>query len=220
LTARLRGKDAEGAVKSILRWTLPVLFSAILIVEPALAFDYPLSPEAIREAYFLAKASPERQREFFEPYRHTPPIPETGPNVALIEVETPFACIVDAMSHALGGYHAPDAEKQYLGKPGQFRVHVEIFFTATYPKATDTAFTLGNFWEDFKVHLKQDAEIPSREVHGQPIYNDDTLSGYDGATIDVDYDVKKIDAAGITTVVVDTPDGQQVETTFSLNSLR
>ena len=212
------GEDAEGAVKSILRWALPVLFSAILIVEPALAFDYPLSPEAIREAYFLAKAGPEKQREFFEPYRHTPPIPESGPNVALIEVETPFACIVDAMSHAQADYHAPDAEKQYLGKPGQFRVHVEIFFTATYPKPTERVQE--NFWQDFQVHLKQEAEIPSRGVHGQAIYNDDSISGFDGATIDVDYDVKKIDAAGITTVEVDTPDGQQVETTFSLNSLR
>ncbi|MGA8767449.1 MAG: hypothetical protein WB559_10540, partial [Candidatus Acidiferrales bacterium] len=69
-------------------------------------------------------------------------------------------------------------------------------------------------------HLKQDAEIPSRSVHGKPIYDDNSLLGYDGATMDVDYDVKKIDPGAFTTIEVDTPDGQQVETTFSLNNLR
>lgn len=207
-------------MKPILRWGVPVLLATLLIAPPALSYDCPLSPEAIREAYFLAKANPDKRQKFFEPYRHTPPLPESGPNVALIEVETPFACLVDAIAQTPLSYHAQDAEKDYLGKPGQFRVHVEIFFTATYPKATDTAFTLGNFWQDFKVRLRQDAEIPSRSIHGQPIYDDDTLSGYSGATIDVDYDVAKIDNAGISTVEVDTPDGQQVETTFSLNSLR
>jgi hypothetical protein len=32
---------------------LSILLLALAIVPPALGFDYPLSPEAIREAYFL-----------------------------------------------------------------------------------------------------------------------------------------------------------------------
>jgi hypothetical protein len=207
-------------MKSTLRRVCSILLFAALIAQPALAFDYPLSPEAIREAYFLARRGLEKRNAFFEPYRHNPPLLESGPNVALIELETPFACLVDAIAQAPADYHAPDAEKDYLGKPGQFRVHVEIFFTATYPKATDSAFKLGNFWQDFQIHLKQDAEIPSRSVRGQPIFDDDTISGYSGATIDVDYDVKKINPGAPATIEVDTPDGQQVETTFSLNSLR
>ena len=140
--------------------------------------------------------------------------------MALIEVETPFACLVDAISQAPLNYYAQEAERDYLGKPGKFRVHVEIYFTPTYPKPTDTAATLGDFWRDFKIHLKQDAEIPALSVHGQPIYSEDTISGYIGATIDVDYNVKKIDAGGFTTVEVDTPDGQRVESTFDLANLR
>jgi hypothetical protein len=207
-------------MKPTARWVLFVLLPAILIAQPALAYDYPLSPEAIREAYFLARASLDKQQAFFEPYRHVLPIPKSGPHVRLIELETPFACLVDAIARAPMGYHAPDAEKDYLGKQGQFRVHVEIAFTATYPNPTDTAQALGSFWQDFHIRLKQDAEIPSRSVSGQPIYDDDTISGYSGATIDVDYDVKKINPAASTTIIVDTPDAQQFETTFALNSLR
>lgn len=207
-------------MKPILRWGLSILLLAVLIANPALAYNYPLSSEAIREAYFLAKASFDKRQAFFEPYRHNLPVPKSGAHVGLIEVETPFACIVDAIAQTPMTYHSPDAEQDYLGKPGEFRVHVEIYFTATYPKPSDTAATLRNFWQDFKIHLKQDAEIPSRSVHGKPIYDDNSLLGYDGATMDVDYDTKKIDPGAFTTIEVDTPDGQQVETTFSLNNLR
>ncbi len=68
--------------------------------------------------------------------------------------------------------------------------------------------------------MKQKAEVPSRSVHGQPIYSDDTISGYIGATIDVGYDVNKLDSGEPTTIEVDTPDGQQVEANFSFNELR
>jgi hypothetical protein len=199
---------------------LSVLLLALMAAQPALAFDYPLSPEAIREAYFLGKQSLEKRQEFFQQYKHSLPVPETGPQVGLIEVRTPFTFIADEVASAGPNYHAEDAQQEFLGKPGHFRVHVEIYFTATYPGANDTAATLGKFWEDFTIHLKQKAEIPSLKVVGEPIYSDQTISGYIGARIDVDYDVKKIDPGAATTIEVDTPDGQQVETIFDLSQLR
>ncbi|HXQ26460.1 MAG TPA: hypothetical protein VN822_08660 [Candidatus Acidoferrales bacterium] len=202
------------------RLALSILLLAATAAQPLVAFDYPLSSEAIREAYFLGTANSDKRQAFFEKYRHNLPVPKSGADVALIEVETPFVCVVDAIAQAPMNYFAQEAEQDYLGKPGKFRVHVEIYFTPTYPKPDDTAVTLGDFWRDFKIHLKQDAEIPPLSVHGQPIYSEDTISGYIGATIDVEYNVKKIDAGGFTTVEVDTPDGQQVETTFQLNNLR
>jgi hypothetical protein len=208
-------------MKAIARWSLSVLLLALMIAQPALAYNYPLSSEAIREAYFLAKENPDKRQAFFEAYRHNLPVPKTGADVALIEVETPFACLVEAIARTPMTYHAPDAQQDYLGKLGQFRVHAEIYFTATYPKATDTAASLGEFWRDFQVHLKQDAEIQPLSVHGKPIHNHHTIGGgYVGAIIDGDYDVAKIDSGAPTTIEVDTPDGQQVETTFLLNTLR
>jgi hypothetical protein len=206
-------------MKLMLRSLFPV-FLAVLIAQPALGFDCPFSSETIRDAYFLAKANPDKRQEFFERYRHNLPPPKSGANVGLIEVETPFGFLVDALTQTPMDYHTDDAEKDYLGKPGQFRVHVEIYFTDTYPKPTDTAGTLGEFWNDFHVHLKRDSEVHVRSVHGEPIYSDETISGYQGALIDVDYDVNKLDSGALTTIEVDTPDGQEVETTFSLNELR
>lgn len=202
------------------RLGLTILLLAATAAQPLAAFDYPLSSKAIREAYFLGKANLDKRQAFFEKYRHNLPPLKSGPDVALIEVETPFACLVDAISQAPLNYYAQEAERDYLGKPGKFRVHVEIYFTPTYPNPIDTAATLGDFWRDFTIHLKQDAEIPPLSVRGEPIYSEDTISGYIGAIIEAEYNVKKIDAGGFTTVEVDTPDGQQVETTFQLNNLR
>ncbi|MGA8012997.1 MAG: hypothetical protein WB949_11280, partial [Candidatus Acidiferrales bacterium] len=63
-------------MKPILRWGLSILLLAVLIANPALAYNYPLSSEAIREAYFLAKASFDKRQAFFEPYRHNLPVPK------------------------------------------------------------------------------------------------------------------------------------------------
>jgi len=202
------------------RLALPILVVALAAPPAAPAFDYPLSPESIREAYFLGKASLEKRNEFFEKYTHHLPIPKTGPNVASIAVQTPFGCVVDKVSQMSLSYHAPDAEQDFLGKPGCFRVRVEIYFTETYPDPKATAAALGEFWRNFKLHLKQSAEIQPRSVLGQPIYSDQTISGYIGAEIVAEYDVKKIDPGTSTTVSVNTPDGQDVETTFDLANLR
>jgi hypothetical protein len=202
------------------RFGLIAILWAVVVALPALAYEFPFSPEAIREAYFLGKGHAEKKDEFFKPYKHDLAIPKTGPHVGLIEVETPFMGIVNDIASRSLSYHAQETEQDYLGKPGDFRVHVEIYFTPTYPADAANTVTFGAFWNDFKVHMKQRAEIEPRSIHGQPIYDDDTISGYDGAMIDVNYDVTNIDPGALTTIVVETPDGQDVETTFDLSQLR
>lgn len=188
---------------------------------PVRAFEFPLNDEQIREAYFVGKENPDRRQASLEPYRRTFPVPETGPQVQLIEMETPFFQIADQVSKTGFDYHAPDAVQDYLGKPEQLRVHIEIYFTRTYPPQTVDVNNPGAFWEDFKVSLKQKAEISPAKNTGRPIWNDG--SGPDviiGATIDLDYDMEKIDSYSEAKVTVDTPDGQHIKTTFDLGRLQ
>ena len=44
---------------------------AFAIALPTLAYDYPLSPEAVRDAYFLGKANSAKRAEFFAKYTHS-----------------------------------------------------------------------------------------------------------------------------------------------------
>jgi hypothetical protein len=50
-------------------WARPLLLIAVLAAmaaQPMLAFDYPLSPEAIRDAYFLGHGNSDKRNFFFE----------------------------------------------------------------------------------------------------------------------------------------------------------
>ena len=206
-------------MNTIARRGLAMLLAALWIAPPVGALDYPLTSESIREAYFIGKENLDRRQEFFRAYRHPLPSP-FRPDVHRIEVETPFAVAVEALSRTPLEYHSPDAVQDYLGKPWNVRVHVEIYLTATYPRPTDTPRSLARFSNTFEVHLRQRDEIAPLGIDGAPIWDDHTLLGYRGATIDVDYDIGKIDASEPLAVEVATPDGQRVQTTFAIQDLR
>ncbi len=193
--------------------------SLALLATAALAFDNPLSSSAIRDAYFLATGNPGKRAQFFDKYTHHPPKPKSGPAISSIQVQTPFASVVQDIADRSLNVRAPDAVKQYYDKPAQFRVRVVIDFTATYPPSASTAMQLGSFWNKFHVHLRQGEEIFSRSVQGKPILSTETPSGYIGAIIVANYDPNKI-ASAPATVVVTGPDDARAETTFELSALR
>jgi hypothetical protein len=196
------------------------LLALSLIATAAVAFDSPLSSEAIRDAYFLATGDPQKRTDFFSQYTQHPAVPDEGPSISSIQIQTPFASVVqDIASNALN-YREPDVQEDFFGKPADFRVRVNVAFTATYPPSTTSAMELGDFWNDFTIHLMQSGtEISSRSVKGLPIYSDNTISGYIGAIVVADYDARKI-GSGPITVVVTGPDDARVESDFDLDSLR
>src|SRR5579863_3045049 len=104
---------------------------AVASALPALAYDYPLSDEGVREAYMLGISDAGKRDEFFAKYTQHPPLSKTGAYVEMIQLETPFAVVVEHSAKTIN-YHAPDAAEEFEGKPGVFRVHVEIDFTGSY----------------------------------------------------------------------------------------
>lgn len=197
---------------------------AIAIPAAAATYVYPLSSTDIRDAYMTAQRNDEQTAEFLLPYSHDLPMPEKGPHVAVITLATPFYQVVENSGKA--GYHSNEAEKDFLGKPMDFQVRVEIDFTATFPPAGPNQSQLiiqpvPNLWDDFKIQLEQSKEIPSTSRHVYFIYSDysPNVFGVAGAIIEEDFNAERIDA-DLTTVKVDTPDGQHVETTFNLMKLR
>jgi len=211
-----------------MRWqTLVALFVASVLALPAMAYDYPLSPEAIRDAYFLGKEDAAKRDAFFAKYTQTFPLPESGPHVASIQFETPFAVVAEHTALARPNYLAPDAATEFSGKPGVFRMHVRIYLTESYGPLTNSNDGLNHlrstdFWRDFTIRLVQGNEIRARTVRGHAIYkNGDLASGnvLAGANVDLDYDAAKI-KSDVATVEVISPEGQKITATFDLASLR
>lgn len=204
-----------------------VFLIAIGIALPALAYDYPLSSEAVREAYMLGKSDSAKRAEFFAKYTKQFPLPKTGVYVEMIQLETPFAVVVEHTAQQLN-YYAPDAAQEFEGKPGIFRVHVEIVLTESYgpmlpSMSGGTRLRSGDFWRDFKIRLIQGKEIHARTIHGNPVYvaggTDSSGAALAGANVDLEYDAAKIKSDDATVEVI-TPDGQDVKADFNIAALR
>jgi len=200
---------------TILRSCFSVLLAAISLAPPVSALDYPLSSEAIREAYFLGSGDPVKLGNFLEQYAKHYPVPKSGQYVASIRFETPYYIVAERISQPFSGYHAPDAEQEFLGKPGLCRVRVEIYYGLS---STTTAHHQTNY----NIQLKQhDKEIPiKRKWTEYMIPIDDSIPFYPGEYLTAEYSADDIDSEAPATVEVLAPDGNNVTETFDLDSLR
>jgi hypothetical protein len=193
------------------------------ITLPATAYIYPLSSADIRDAYFTGTRNDEQTADFFLEYSHAFPMPKEGPHVSAVSVATPFSQVVEQSGKA--GYHPQDAEQEFLGRPMDFLVRVQVDFTTTFPPAAQSGTLslqpIPNLWDEFKIQLEQDQKIAPKGRRVYLIYSDASpfLFGLSGAILEESYDAEKITGAPAT-VVVDTPDGQHLETSFNLAKLR
>lgn len=145
-----------------------ILMFVLVGASSVLAYDYPLSTEDIRSAYFIGNRRDVTTAEFLERYTRRFPAPGNGPQIGMIQLLSPYAQVVERAKEALD-YYPPDAVQEFLGKPGDFRLRVQIFFTPTYSavvKVKDGKITgrAASFWKDFNITLIQGVEIHAMRV--------------------------------------------------------
>jgi hypothetical protein len=139
----------------------------LLLIPSAFAFDSPLSPEAIREAYFLGQHNNQSTLSFFNPYFRVLPKPDNGPYIAEVEVYTPYVQIIEASRRRSMGYSAQQAEQDYRHHHDKLYVRVRIDFTDTYGalelyrsaksdrENSGADQPLPDFYRDFRLGLSQ-----------------------------------------------------------------
>jgi len=202
-----------------------VIFS--LIALPALAYQYPLSSSDIRNAYLLGYAKDLNTTNFFAPYTHLFPMPDSGPHVAKITLKTPYGQLVE-LGQSVFNADVQGAEEEYASKKLPLLVQVGVDLTPTYPDpstwdSTAPGFPVPDFQRDFPVQLVQhDKKIGEQSAQVYLLYSEGAFNSYEvsGAIIEYRYDPEKIDPDDEVTIIVNTPDDQDVETTFDLGHLR
>lgn len=207
--------------------SLLFLFIGLLAAQPTSAYEYPLSSGAVRDAYFLGKASAAKREAFFARYTRHLPLPRSGPYISLIRVETPFAFVVERTERSIPQLLAPDAQQAFYGKPMALRVHVRIDLTPSYgwqipSPSGGVRLRSPDFWRKFSVELIQGRPIRPVARFGRPDYSFATKgssSVLTGADIELEYNPQDVRSAPAT-VVVTAPDGRQVAATFDLRNLR
>jgi len=207
---------------------------ALLLASPVLAFNFPLSDEAIREAYFLGQRRDVSMSEFLARYKKALPVPESGPQIASVEFLTPFAQLI-LLSSTRANYSAQQAAQEHRGAEEIVAITIQVQLTPSYGAFTaapassqsgsPTEYTLrsSDFWKDIGVQVVMDDKVlEPTDFTGEANYGCSRDGGgceLTGATLQLELPAKLF-TSDSTTLVIDPPEGPEVSVDFNIAALR
>jgi hypothetical protein len=205
-----------------------ILALGLLTAQVSAAYENPLDPISVREAYFLGQRNDDKLAEFLAQYVKRLPLPKQGPHIAEIELRTPYEqVVVRSHQHSIG-YSAQQAEKDYRAQSDLIVLRVQINLTATY-SGYSVQTTPGSaqprpedFWRDFSIRLIQDKPITPKKITARPGGARRGVSRglvWGGVNVELEFETMQV-SSGPVRVEVLTPEGQSVEVEFDLEKLR
>jgi hypothetical protein len=218
------------------------LFAFLLCLadcETSAAYEAPLTPPALHEAYILGQRNDQATANFLNPYTKQITEGSQVPHIAEIEILTPFAQVVDLSRTFTSGYREEQAAREYHQRGDTVVVRIVLMLPAAYPKPepapdqppappqesppANAPLRPENFWQNFRFEMKQHGKTrATRFIRNKPIYSaptKDTPAVLDGATVWLEYDATDV-ASDETVVEVTTPDSKTINATFDLKKLR
>jgi hypothetical protein len=191
------------------RLKLPLLLFVLALALSARAYDYPLSSNAIRDAYLLGTGSGRGGVGFLAQYSHQIPKFRAGAYTSVVRIETPYSQVAAHSAQKLN-YSVDDAVKEFLGKPALFRIYLDICVSSGAERPIKVQV------------LQNDKEIVPQSVERSPYFaaqESDTSLPRIGEHIELDFKAGKIDSLPLI-IEIDVSDGQHAETKFDLAALR
>ena len=215
------------------------LLLCMIYCSSSAAYEVPLTPAALHEAFILGQRNDPATAAFLSPYVQQITASLREPHIAEIEILTPFTQVVDLSRRFTSGYTEEQAAREYHQRGDTVVVRVVLMLPAAYPKpepgpneapapaqpppAPSTALQPENFWQNFRFATKQSGKtIATRFIRNKPIYSTptkDTPAVLDGATVWLEYDANDV-ASEEVVVEVTTPDSKTIHATFDLKELR
>jgi hypothetical protein len=214
-----------------------LVFVTALCFPPQLsAYELPLTPVGVHDAWVLGQRNDQATAEFLAPYsKQITSSPENSTHIAEIEVLTPFALVVDQSRQKLSGYTETQAAQDYRQRGDTVVVRIRLMLPGAFPQSERNAqappaspaekatLRAENFWQSFRFAVRQGQKmLASRSIHNTPVYSAATNSApstLDGQTVWLEYDAKNVTSDEIL-VEVTTPDAKTVTTNFDLKKLR
>ena len=209
----------------ILRVRIGALAIGLLAALAALPYERPLTSHSVWQAHFLGRRHDDKTFAFLARYVKQFPVPKSGPQVAEVELRTPYAQVVQRSRQYPDGSSAQQAEQDYRAEPDLILVRVQINLTPSYSaQVPDTSRGKGgvrmrpnDFWRDFSIRFVQRHEIAPGKVSGRPLYR--RGSSLVGAEAVLEFDAAQVASAPARIEVI-TPDGSSVEAEFDLDRLK
>jgi hypothetical protein len=196
-------------------WIAPSRFLVValglLLALPAGAYDFPLTSNAIRDAYFLGKRQTGLGTDFLAQYSRSIPELKVDPYISRVRIETPFFQVAEQVSRALN-YSAQDAVKDFYDKPAVLRMHLEICYEADAP--LPNSVRIGVIQKNKPIAAlseKRSAFFPPSDAY--------TRVPNLGEKVTLEFDPGKLDSSALT-IQIHTPDGRHAECVFDMQAIR
>ncbi len=187
------------------------LLLSLSLALPASAYDYPLSENAIRDAYFQGKQEAGLGTDFLARYSRSIPELKVEPYVSRVRIETPFFQVAEHAGKALN-YSAQDAVKDFSGKQAVFHMYLEICYEADAPLPNSVKISvIQKNQQVAPLSDKRSAFFPPTDVY--------TRVPNLGEKISLEFNPAKFDSSTLT-IRIDAPDGQRATVEFDLQSVR
>jgi hypothetical protein len=200
------------------------------------AYEVPLSPASLHEAWTLGQRNDQMTAKFLASYvKELAEGVQTNLHTAEVEVLTPFVQVVDESGQHPSGYTEAQAVQDYHQRGDTIVVRVLLMLPATYPRPKDnhspvtqsqasaTELRPENFWQNFHFNVKQHGRLLApRSIKSKPVYSAATKEApavLDGATVWLQYDAKDVALDEIVVEVI-TPEAETFAATFDLKILR
>jgi hypothetical protein len=220
-------------MRDILSYPISFTLAVLLICQPLLAFETPLSDTAVREAYFLGQRRDEKMAQVLDKYSIYLATPKSGPHIASVTMFTPFAQTILQSRDNSSGYSAQQAALDHAKHAESIKAVIEISFTNSYgaliprPGGSRSDSPTGlmprpyDFWKDFQVNFfhKED-QLKPISSSGQPKLScGDSGCSLIGATLEFEFLAEACPSDSILVQVI-PPEGEQVVLDYDLNSVR
>jgi hypothetical protein len=212
-----------------LNWLLRLFFFLLTfgIGAECCAFDWPLSPEAVREAYFFGRGSDRTKvAEFLGQYIRVLQPQDSNSFAGRIELHTPYQRVVQRSWETTANYSAQQAQIDYASQSDIVGVRVFIYLAAGGPAPSDIySDSHGpildrrqNFWREYQFRVTQERVIEPKKILGQPLYSR-RGRGLSGAEVDLELDASEF-TPGEMVIQVISPDCRIMTTHFDLDRLK
>lgn len=195
----------------------PAVLVVLALPSISAAYQQPLSPESVREAYFLGRQT-ERAGAFLRRYTQTPFAPLGSlVDVARIALLTPYAQIVSASHSDMADQNAVDVDQEYSNRSLPLLVRLWLYPPARYvgPFQVFDASV-----RKLSIVVSQSRRIAARGSAYTTLYSAGDAGRWpSGLEVELTFDAGQFRPAPVN-VVVSSPGGGRVSAAFDLSTLQ
>ncbi|MGH9718018.1 MAG: hypothetical protein ACRD4R_15005 [Candidatus Acidiferrales bacterium] len=198
-------------------FSVAVLVLLAISAASVAAYQQPLSPESVREAYFLGRQT-EQADAFLRRYTQAPLILlDQKIDVTRIELLTPYAQIVRASRVDMANQNAVDVDQEYPARSLPLLLRVWFYPPASYAGPFDGFDALVR---KSTVAVSQLHVLAPQQSTLTTLYSSSKDGHWpNGLELDLTFDAKQFRASPVQ-IVISAPNGQHAEAAFNLSTLK